>query len=686
MNCSFLLEHLEKVFSLRSTLQEKIATRIGARVIDLLLHFPLRYEKRSWCSRITELKPGQKSTLVLQVLAHEKRPRQYNIMCTDGNELIRLVYFRGYTGYLLKMLPVGHDCLVTGMIESFKGQKQIVHPDHVGKPSEKGKWVGIEAIYPLVTGVTQRQMQQWIRVLLERSPSLDEWIREPLKVTKKWPSWHEALEAIHAPQNKSEEEIKRAEERIAFDELFAHQLGLALMRRFHQEQEGISFQTAPLLRETLLKNLPYDLTESQKKVIDDIEGEMNAKKRMISLLMGDVGSGKTIVSLFAALHAIEAGYQVAVLAPTEILSVQHFKVFSSFLEPLGIRIGLFTGRNTKKERTTLEAQLKTGEIDLAIGTHALLENPVLFKKLGFVVIDEQHRFGVAQRLQLIEKGGRVDVLVMSATPIPRTLLLAYYGELSVHKITEKPKDRLPITTVLFSKNRINEIYERLKNVILKGERVYWICPLIEESETMSMGYALERFEHLNASFKGEVGLLHGKLSPSQKEEAMGAFRDGNTPILIATTVVEVGVDVPEATVIVIEHAERFGMAQLHQLRGRVGRSHKPSFAVLLYEEPLSEIAQKRLTTLRAESDGFKIAEADLKIRGGGDPIGFKQSGMPTFKVADPYTHLNMLEEAREEAHLLTEQDPFLLSQRGQNAKLLLSLFGHDTAISTLKGG
>jgi ATP-dependent DNA helicase RecG len=686
MYLEFLLDPIEKLKGLQGTVAEKLATRIGPRLADFLWHFPLRYEARHWCSSFAEAKPGQKVTLAVHVLSHERHHRQYGVICTDGNEIIHLIYFRGHMGYLPKLLPIGSERLVTGTITVFQGQKRIIHPDHVGTMTEKQKWVGKRAVYPLVAGVTQQQMQTWMRSILERLQPLPEWIPLSLIAQKNWPAWHEAIAFLHGIKETDDIAQARAEKRLAFDELFAHQMALALIRRFHQIQDGIALKGSQHLADSLLKVLPYTLTESQKQVIHAIRKEMHTPKRMISLLMGDVGSGKTIVAIMAALEAIEAGYQVVVLAPTEILATQHFKTFTPLLAPLGIHIGLFVGRNTKKERAFLEEALKTGDMQLAIGTHALLENPVLFHKLGFVIIDEQHRFGVAQRLKLIEKGGQVDVLVMSATPIPRTLLLAYYGELHIHKLTEKPKGRLPITTALLSKNRLHDLYDRLTSVLDKGERVYWICPLIDESETSELGYATERYTHLLSHFGNRVGLLHGKLGAAEKETVMEQFRKGDIGILVATTVVEVGVDVPEATVIVIEHAERFGMAQLHQLRGRVGRGSSPSSAILLYDDPLSDTARKRLLTLRNESDGFKIAEADLKIRGGGDIIGFKQSGMPSFKIANPYVHLDLLEEARHAAQEQMETDPFLLSDKGKTIKFLLSLFGHDTAIETLKGG
>ena len=515
---------------------------------------------------------------------------------------------------------------------------------------------------------------------------LPEWLDESYKTKHQWADWHKAIEQVHTPE--SEKELypeSPVRQRLAYDELLANQLTLSLVRHRQRRINGRSFEGDGSLRGPFRENLPFELTGAQERALNDINTDMAEPARMLRLLQGDVGSGKTVVAALAMLNAVETGAQAALMAPTEILARQHAETLRPMLDALGVHHVTLTGRDKGKTRETLLQQIRSGAAQVIIGTHAIFQDTIEFSDLGLAVIDEQHRFGVHQRLSLSSKGRGTDVLVMTATPIPRTLTLTAYGDMDVSRLDEKPPGRKPVETLLIPNEKIDSMIDGLERKIKDGARVYWVCPLVEESEVLDLAAAEERFDILRYRF-GKVGLVHGRMKPQEKDEVMQRLASGELDMLVATTVIEVGVNVPEATIMVIEHAERFGLSQLHQLRGRVGRGGDQSYCFLAYSGPLGETAKERLSVMRETEDGFLIAEKDLKLRGGGDILGVKQSGLPQFKLADLSVHGELLAAARDDARLIIEKDPDLESERGQALTTLLYLFERDQAIQYLRSG
>jgi ATP-dependent DNA helicase RecG len=615
-------------------------------------------------------------------------PRQpYRVRCRDETGFLHLVFFHVKGDYLERLLPVGAVRVVSGRVEHFNNQIQITHPDHIVNAAEAEKLPAIEPIYPLTTGLPLRTMQKAVAAALSRAPALPEWTEPTLLAERKWPSWRDAVLALHAPASDADLLPETPErERLAYDELMASQLAVALLREHTKRLPGRTLKAAGVLRGKAIAALPYRLTGSQLQASAEIAGDMAASHRMLRLLQGDVGSGKTVVALIAMLDAVEAGAQAALMAPTEILARQHHATLSALAAPAGVSVALLTGREKGKTRETLREGLRSGEMRMTVGTHALFQEGVEFRDLGFAVIDEQHRFGVEQRAALSAKGKGVDILAMTATPIPRTLMLAAYGDMEHSRLTEKPAGRQPIVTRTVPLARLEEVVAGVDRALAGGAKVYWICPLVEDSEQVDLAAVDERQAYLKERFGNRVGLVHGRMKGPQKDAAMEVFSRGDIDLLVATTVVEVGVDVPEATVMVIEHAERFGLAQLHQLRGRIGRGDKPSACLLLYGQPLGETARQRLAILRETDDGFRIAEEDLKLRGAGEVLGTRQSGLPEFRLADLLAHASLVPIARDDARLVLHRDPELTSPRGQALRTLLYLFERDAAARYLRSG
>jgi ATP-dependent DNA helicase RecG len=600
---------------------------------------------------------------------------------------VTLVFFNLPQARLTAQMPLGAERIFSGKIELFDGQRQIVHPDRILTLAKFAEEPQIEPIYPLTEGLSSRRIQNAAKIALERLNALPEWLDEALLRQRGWPSFREALMRLHAPV----ETADLAPEgpcwsRLAYDELLAHQLGLHLLRRRFTHAPGRRTHGDGRLRSVLLASLPYALTGAQTRAIAEIEADLGAEKRMLRLLQGDVGAGKTIVALLAMAIAVEAGRQAALMVPTDILARQHADRLSPLCEKAGIRLGLLTGKMPAEAKRRVLAALAAGEIDIVIGTHALFQEDVRFADLAFAVVDEQHRFGVHQRLALAAKGEAVDLLVMTATPIPRTLMLAWFGDLESSALDEKPPGRKPIDTRVVPLDRIEEMVDGLKRAVASGKRVYWVCPLVGESETLDLAAAEARFADLDKVFPGQVGLVHGKIPPAQRDATIGRFQSGEIAVLVATTVIEVGVDVPEASIMVIEEAQRFGLAQLHQLRGRVGRGAEQSICLLVYRGPLSETARARLTILRETEDGFRIAEEDLRLRGEGDLLGTRQSGMPGFHIARLDLHQGLLKIARDDASLHLSRDPDFTSPRGEALRHLLYLFEREEAIRLIAAG
>ncbi|RVC68628.1 ATP-dependent DNA helicase RecG, partial [Mesorhizobium sp. M2A.F.Ca.ET.046.02.1.1] len=559
--------------------------------------------------------------------------------------------------------------------------------DHIAPIDEAEGLPLVEPVYPLTAGLSAKVLRRAIGQALGRLPELPEWQDDAFMRRHTFPSFSDALSRIHHPNVPIDVAVEgSAWRRLAYDELLAGQVSLALVRARIRRLSGRPLIGDDRIVEKLRSALPYRLTPSQEFALGEINADLADPERMLRLLQGDVGSGKTVVALLAMARAVEAGGQAALMAPTEILARQHLATIAPLAEKVGLRLAILTGREKGRERTETLAGLANGAIDIVVGTHALFQETVTFHDLVLAVIDEQHRFGVHQRLAITAKGDAPDMLVMTATPIPRTLVLTAFGDMDVSKLTEKPAGRQPIRTVTLPMERLDELVGRMRDAVAEGQKIYWICPLVEESEEIKLMSAEDRFASLKPLFGDRIGLVHGRMKGAEKDEAMRAFKDGETRILIATTVIEVGVDVPDATIMVIEHAERFGLAQLHQLRGRVGRGDKPSSCVLLYKDPLGETAKRRLSVMRETEDGFRIAEEDLKLRGEGELLGTRQSGTPGFQVARIEFHADLLEAARDDARLILSRDPELQSERGEALRLLLYLFGRDEAVRLLRAG
>jgi len=664
----------------------------GARVADLLFHLPTGTVDRRARPKLRDVEPGTVATVAVTIDRHRPPPpgrsrAPYLIYASDETADIVLTYFSAHRDYLTRLLPVGERRYISGTTALYDGMLQMVHPDRVVDEAGLAKLPLVEPIYPLTEGLFPNQLHKAIDAALDRLPVLPEWQDPAFVAREKFPDFAEALREVHRPKVPGDVlPTSRAWSRLAYDELLAGQLALALMRAHMRRISGRRTIGDGTLRDKIIAALPYRLTASQERASADIAEDLAAPHRMLRLLQGDVGSGKTVVALLACSAVIEAGRQAAIMAPTEILARQHLATISGVAEAVGLRVALLTGRERGRERNDILARLAAGDIDLLVGTHALFQEDVEFRDLALAVVDEQHRFGVHQRLALARKGEAVDVLVMTATPIPRTLVLTYFGDMDVSELREKPSGRKPVDTRTVPLNRIDEVVAAVGRALEEGRRVYWVCPLVEESETSDLAAAQDRFTSLQERFGALVGLVHGQMKGTDKDRAMAAFAAGETRLLVATTVIEVGVDVPAATVMVIEHAERFGLAQLHQLRGRIGRGAEHSTCLLLYRAPLGETAKARLAIMRETEDGFRIAEEDLKLRGEGDVLGTRQSGMPGFRVARIEAHGKLLQAARDDAALVLTRDPELTSERGEALRMLLYLFERDEAIRLIRAG
>ena len=660
----------------------------GPKVLDLLFHLPVDFVDRRFAPKIAEAPEGKIATMAVIIGKHTPNTRHglpYRIAASDDTGAMTLTFFHANKDWIIKQLPEGAAMIVSGKIEFYLGQPQIVHPDFV-KPSERASLETLEPIYPLTAGLTNKAVRKAIHNALGFVPALPEWLDPAFKKQQKWGDWSAALETVHTPKDGTDlGAISPARARLAYDELLANQLTMALVRNRTRKQKGRSYQGTGMLRDKVIKALPFTLTGAQTRSVAEIDDDMAQPLKMLRLLQGDVGSGKTVVACLAMLNAVENGAQAALLAPTEILARQHAESLKPWLDAAGVRFVILTGRDKGKARETLLQQIANGAAQIIIGTHAIFQESVEFADLGLAVIDEQHRFGVHQRLMLSAKGAAADVLVMTATPIPRTLTLTAYGDMDVSRLDEKPPGRKPVDTRLISSDSMGPMIEGLKRKIAQGARVYWVCPLVEESEKLDLAAAEERYDVLKQVFGERVGLVHGRLKPTEKDEVMEKFSRGDLDILVATTVIEVGVNVPEATIMVIEHAERFGLSQLHQLRGRVGRGADQSYCFLMYAS-LGAAAKERLSIMRDTEDGFLIAEKDLELRGAGDILGVRQSGMLEFKLADLTEHASLLAIARDDARLIMDKDPKLEGKRGAALKTLLYLFERDQAIQYLQSG
>jgi len=659
-----------------------LLTRVagGTRVLDLLFHLPESFVDRRHRPTIKAALPGQVATLDVEVVRHEApaKPRQpWRVIVTDGTAFAELVFFKPARA---QALTPGTKLLVSGKLDRFADRLTMPHPDYLAPAGHPERIPDLEPVWPLTAGLFPSQIRAALTQALARIPALPEWHDPALLRRERWPGFADALTALHAPSTHPGPECRA---RLAYDELLAHQVAISWVRSRDRARPGRALAGDGTLRARALARFGHPLTPSQSEVLAEIDADLGAPTRMLRLLQGDVGSGKTLVAVMAMLRAVEAGAQAALMAPTEVLARQHHRTLTKICP---VPVALLTGSVKGVARRNTLLGLHGGRIPLVVGTHALFQEGVDYKNLALAVIDEQHRFGVDQRLSLGGKGETTDVLVMTATPIPRTLLLTQWGEMAVSRLREKPAGREKIRTSLHSLTTINDVTDGIARALDRGDQVFWVCPMVTESELIDLAAAEERYKLLRHRFGNRVGLAHGQQESAWRERALADFAEGRTRLLVATTVIEVGVDVPEASIMVVEHAERFGLAQLHQLRGRVGRGRAASYCLLLHDDGLTETARRRLVLLRDTEDGFVIADEDFRLRGGGDLLGKRQSGQPGWRLADPVEHEGLLRMASRDAAVLLERDPKLTSERGHAIRLLLRLFERGAALRTLASG
>jgi len=662
------------------------------RVIDLLFHAPHSIIDRREQPGIARAPQGAIVTITGRVDRHQPPPNArsnvpYRVFLHDQTGELALVFFRGKAQWLEKQLPIDETVTVSGKVDWFNGRPSMVHPDYIMRESEAENLPLVEPVYPLTAGLSPKFLRKTIEAALPRMPDLPEWDDLALAQKQGFPSISDSFHMLHAPRDAADIDPQApARRRLAYDEFLAGQLSLSLVRQRLRKVAGQPVHATGKVSSKILESLPFSMTNSQREAVADILKDMAGTERMLRLLQGDVGAGKTLVALMAIAAVIESGGQAVFMAPTEILARQHHATISKFAADANLSVEVLTGRTKGRERDAILERIASGEAQIIIGTHALFQDSVAYANLMLAVVDEQHRFGVHQRLRLTAKGISPHMLVMTATPIPRTLVLAAFGDRDVSKLTEKPAGRKPIQTMTIPNERTGEIVGRLKRALTEGKKAYWICPLVEESEESDLMSVEERHATLTSALGAGVGLIHGRMSGPEKDAVMMAFKNGEIRLLVATTVVEVGVDVPDATIMVIEHAERFGLAQLHQLRGRVGRGDEASTCILLYKGPLGETGHARLSIMRDTEDGFRIAEEDLKLRGEGELLGTRQSGTPGFRIASLEAHADLLEIARKDAAYIIERDPELTGERGMAVRTLLYLFRRDEAIRFLRAG
>jgi ATP-dependent DNA helicase RecG len=662
----------------------KLLKKLGlTRVVDLLYHVPTGAIERVRAPAASAALLGR--NIILDVKPFELRenrsgrgPTRIFASDDDGNT-ISLIYFNN-PGWAKRSLPLGQTRTVSGRLEAYGDEWQIIHPE-VSEPGQGAEPALREPVYPLTEGLTNRRLGELAREALERAPDLPEWIEPGLATREGWTGWRISLAKAHREPG---EEVARR--RLAYDEVFANQLALLLLRQSQRRHRTLPLAGTSELTGKL--KLPYQLTGAQRRVAEEIRGDMAQQAPMLRLLQGDVGSGKTLVALLAMLTAVESGAQAALLAPTEILARQHHATLLKQLDSIGVRVAILTGREKGRARDSVLMGLADGLIDILVGTHAIFQEKVAYKRLGLAVIDEQHRFGVSQRLLLSAKAERPPhLLVMTATPIPRTLTLTQYGEMDVSRIDEMPPGRTPVETRVISEERLPEVIDGLGRHIDGGGQAYWVCPLVEESEKSDAAAAEERARVIKLRFgEDRVGLVHGRMKGPDKDMVMARFAGGELAVLVATTVIEVGVDVPNSTLIVVEGAERFGLAQLHQLRGRVGRGTGKSVCLLIRGLNLTEVGRARLGLMRETNDGFRIAEEDLRLRGPGEILGTRQSGEETFRVATAQDVQALAPIAQSDAQLLLDRDGGLAGPRGQAARVCLYLFERDQAVDLIRSG
>ena len=677
-----LFSNLETIKGIGPKNAKLIERLCGKYLLDLILHRPIAYIDRRNSPKIKDLSNNSIVTLILKVDGHTpsfNKRMPYKITCSDDTGQLNIVYFNLRGPYLKKMFPIGSKKVVSGKVEEFNGIFQMTHPQHIADESNLDSVKKIECVYPLTAGISSKIIQKSINSSLAIIDDLPEWIPNDYLQKNNWTSWKKSIYEMHNPNELKEDKEDIYLNRLVFDELLSQQLTVRLIKNKISKLKGNTIKPNGSLLESLKNHLSFELTDDQNQAIKEISKDQSSPNKMLRLIQGDVGSGKTIVALHGMIQCAENSKKSILMAPTEILAEQHYNTIKFFADKLKLSCALITASNKKNHNY---------ESDILIGTHALFQDKVSIDNIGLIVIDEQHRFGVHQRILLNEKAGNeCDILLMTATPIPRTLELASYGDMDITKIVQKPKNRKPIITKSINLNKIESLKEALIKKLKQREKIYWVCPLVDESDKMDLQSVNQRVLDIQKYYKDfNVEMVHGQMKQEEKNKIMDNFKNFKTQILVATSVIEVGIDDPDATVIIIENSERFGLSQLHQLRGRVGRGTKQSTCILLFDGPLTENAKKRINVMKETNDGFKIAEEDLSIRGAGEILGTRQSGLPNFRLTNLNVHKSLMSQAREMAIKIVEKDPELSSDQGKSLRLLLHLFNNQVAIDYLKSG
>jgi len=656
----------------------------GTKIIDLLLTIPRGLKKREYIKEITD--KYLKKEIAIEIIIEKHLPQfnpkmPYKILCKNNNNEIEIIFFRGYVKYLKKILPVGEKRIVCGKLGKIENKYQIIHPENISPIEELSYLHGSLSLYSLTKGLTMSFYRKSINQALGKIIDIPEWIKEDILKRNNWLSWRKTIELLHKPKNLDDKKILELRERLAFDEALSHYIKLLITKEKLKKNICHKIEVDKEIKKKILSKIFFSLTNSQLKVIKEIEDDLNKENPMLRLLQGDVGSGKTIVALLTLANVFKKNIQAALMVPTEILAIQHYNYFSDLFKDTKVNIVLLTSKINSKEKESVQKKIENGKAQIIIGTHAIFQKNINFKDLGYVIIDEQHRFGVHQKFQLSAKGCNPHILVMTATPIPRTLALTMYGNMNISKITEMPSNRKKIETIVTSSNNVSKIIKRLDNIIDKKLNAFWVCPLIDESEKLDLTAATNRFEKLKKIFGNNVGIIHGKMDIEEKKEIIDKFKSKEILILVSTTIIEVGIDVPDATVMIIEESNRFGLSQLHQLRGRIGRSDRKSTCVLIYKEKnLNEYSKKRINTIKNTNDGFKIAEEDLKLRGFGEILGTRQSGYQLFKILDPLTDIRIMEDALNEAKSIFENRNSIKKTDKEIINLFLKIYNQSSSL------
>jgi ATP-dependent DNA helicase RecG len=676
----FLFNEVNKLKGVGLQLTKYLKKKKIEKIKDILLNFPYSETDRSKLFKLNELEIGKIQSIKVLVKKFNF-PRIRNlpnkIICEDDTGKIDIVYFNSREGYLRKLYPMNDWVIISGKINYFNNKYQITNPDYVTTLDKKDYVIQNIPKYNLTKGINEKKYRIISEQVIKNIPKIDDWLDEKFIKKNKLANWNESINKLHNSKDSTNHK-STSFRRLVFDEICANFFALLENRKRIKIEKKIK-KFNKIFSDKIIDNLPFILTNSQKKVLEEINLDLKSEKRMFRIMQGDVGSGKTIVSLLAIANIVESNYQCALMGPTEILADQHFQLAKKIYKDTGFKIEFLSGKTDAKKRKVILNNLENGNIDIIFGTHALFQKKINFKNLGLIVIDEQHKFGVKQRSELAKKGGNnCDVLLMSATPIPRTMMMSLYGDMDISKINEKPAKRKKILTLSKPESKINELYPYIKKQLKDQNQIFWVCPLIEDSSFLDYSSVTKKFDILNVKFPNDVGIIHGALDKEDKEKVLKKFLNRDISILVSTTVIEVGIDFPNANLIVIENANKFGLAQLHQLRGRIGRGDKQGSCILLFKEGLSKNAIKRIKILKESDDGFYIAEEDLRLRGFGDLIGFQQSGIKNFRFADPIIHEDIFKLA--EKYVQNNQD--YINQEKYN--FLLQLFDRAEIINMRK--